>query len=133
MSTPTAEAIGFDLVFKALGAAGRRRMLDLLRDEPLSTSALILHFPELDRCTVMQHLAVLERANLVVSKKVGRHRMNHLNVGPLLQIQRRWLGSFQSSSLDLMSALDKELNTEVSTDGLPVNGEISLLTPDSLL
>ena len=54
-----------DRVFKALSAAVRRQILDDLRDQPLTTGTLCTHFPELDRCTVMQHLKVLEEADLV--------------------------------------------------------------------
>lgn len=104
MSTAIAEET-LDLVFKALADARRRRILDLLRKESLTTGALTLYFPELDRCTVMEHLGVLERAELVVSRWVGRSRVNTLNVGPLLEIQARWLGRFPASSLRLLDAL----------------------------
>ena len=60
-----------DLIFKALGHRVRRRMLDLLKDEPLTTGMLCARFPELDRCTVMQHLGVLEGAGLVVAERRG--------------------------------------------------------------
>ena len=61
-----------DLVFKALAHATRRRICDALRDRPLTTGQLAGFFPELDRCTVMQHLKVLERAGLVVVARKGR-------------------------------------------------------------
>ncbi len=47
-------------------------MLDDLRDQPLTTGTLCDHFPNLDRCTVMQHLRVLEQADLVTVVRRGR-------------------------------------------------------------
>jgi DNA-binding transcriptional ArsR family regulator len=81
-----------DLVFKALANGVRRRMCDELRMRPLTTSQLALCFPELDRCTVMQHLAVLERAGLVVAVKKGRERFNYLDATPIQAIHERWIG-----------------------------------------
>ncbi len=72
----------YDRVFKALGHQVRRQILDDLRDQPLTTGTLVAHFPELDRCTVMQHLKVLEDAELVIPVRKGRERWNHLNVAP---------------------------------------------------
>lgn len=94
-----------DLVFKALGDRRRRLILDLLQQEPMTTGAICNALPELDRCTVMQHLGVLERANLVVTKRQGRSRMNFLNVAPLIAIQTRWLGGFTTSALKGLSNL----------------------------
>ena len=51
----------FDRIFKALASRTRRQIVDLLKDGPRTTGDLCGHFPGLDRCTVMQHLDVLER------------------------------------------------------------------------
>ena len=61
-----------DRVFKALANGVRRQICDALRLRPLTTSQLAESFPELDRCTVMQHVGVLERAGLVVAVRKGR-------------------------------------------------------------
>jgi len=66
-----------DLIFKALGHRVRRAMLDLLKVEPLTTGMLCAHFPALDRCTVMQHLGVLEEAGLIVAERRGRSPTAH--------------------------------------------------------
>lgn len=100
-----------DLVFKALADSRRRLILDLLKDQPLTTGAICDAFPELDRCTVMQHLGVLERADLIFSKKEGRSRLNYLNVGPLTAIQSRWLGGFKTSALKGLANLEANLNS----------------------
>lgn len=94
-----------DLVFKALADRRRRAMLDLLKTRPRTTGELCDALLPLDRCTVMQHLAVLERAGLVVSKREGRTRMNYLDALPVLAIQRRWLGGLVGSALEGLEQL----------------------------
>jgi DNA-binding transcriptional ArsR family regulator len=60
-----------DRVFRALASHHRRAILDVLRDQPLTTGTLCAQFPELDRCTVMQHLKVLEAADLIIAERKG--------------------------------------------------------------
>ena len=72
-----------DRIFKALAASSRRAMLDMLKDQPQTTGELCARFPALDRCTVMQHLNVLEAADLVIVKREGRERWNYLNPLPI--------------------------------------------------
>ncbi len=73
----------YDLVFKALASHVRRQILDTLRDQPLTTGTLCGNFANIDRCTVMQHLRVLEDAGLVIAERRGRERWNHLNAIPI--------------------------------------------------
>ncbi len=94
---PTRPATGsLDRVFKALASEIRREMLDVLRDGPRTTSDLVMHFPELSRFAVMQHLKVLAKSRLVVAKKRGRERHNFLNVVPLQQLAERWMGPYEA-------------------------------------
>ncbi len=72
-----------DALFKALGHRARRHMLDLLKKGPLTTGHLCEALPQIDRCTVMQHLKVLEKAGLVVVERRGRERWNHLDALPI--------------------------------------------------
>jgi DNA-binding transcriptional ArsR family regulator len=81
-----------DLVFKALANRVRRRICDELGKRPLTTSQLCRCFPELDRCTVMQHLRTLEGAGLVVPVRRGRERLNYLDAMPIQAIHERWIG-----------------------------------------
>ena len=92
-------------VFKALASPIRRRMLDALKDDPKTTGALVERFPELDRCTVMQHLAVLEAAGLVIAEKRGRERWNHLNALPIRDIHDRWIGPYAAYAVEMLSRL----------------------------
>jgi len=43
----------------------------------------------------MKHLAILERAGLVVVRREGRQRWNHLNAVPIRQIYERWISGYQ--------------------------------------
>jgi len=48
----------------------------------------------LSRFAVMQHLRVLEEADLVIARKAGRKRFNYLNPVPIQQIHARWVSGF---------------------------------------
>lgn len=95
----------FDQVFKALASPIRRQILDDLRDQPLTTGTLCAHFPELDRCTVMQHLKVLQDADLVIPVRRGRERWNHLNAVPIQQIHERWIGPHAAAAAGVLTRL----------------------------
>ena len=98
-----------DLVFKALAGADRRKILDLLRDAPMTTGELGKRLPRLDRTTVMQHLRVLEKARLIISKKEGRCRWNYLDVGPIQRIHERWIEAYAMPSASMLSKLQQDL------------------------
>ena len=98
-----------DAVFKALGHRVRRRILDFLKTEPRTTGMLCDLFPDLDRCTVMQHLGVLERAGLVVPVKKGRERFNYLDAMPIQAIHERWIGPHAAQAGQRLLQLKREL------------------------
>lgn len=98
-----------DRIFRALSAATRRSILDLLRDDPQTTGALCAQFPDLDRCTVMQHLRVLEAAELVIAQRKGRERWNHLNPLPIKHIHDRWIGPYAARAVGLLDRLKNDL------------------------
>ena len=100
-----------DRIFKALGAPIRRRMLDSLKDHPRTTGDLCTKFAELDRCTVMQHLRVLEEAELVIAVRRGRERWNHLNPLPIRDIHERWIGAYAAFAVDKLADLRAGLET----------------------
>ena len=98
-----------DLVYKALADSRRREILDLLRDEPKTTGDLCGHFKTLDRCTVMQHINVLEKAGLIITKKVGRFRWNYLDAVPIRKIYDRWINQYASPSVELLTNMKFDL------------------------
>jgi DNA-binding transcriptional ArsR family regulator len=105
-----------DRVFRALGHATRREILDLLRRAPRTTGEVCAAFPRLDRCTVLQHLGVLERAELVVPRNDGRLRWNVLNVMPILEIHERWIGPYAADAARLLARLRRDLEREPRGD-----------------
>ncbi len=98
-----------DKVFKALASPIRRHLLDALRDNPQTTGELCQRFDRLDRCTVMQHLRVLEDADLVIARRVGRQRWNYLNALPIKHIHDRWIGAYASDAVDLLDRMKTEI------------------------
>jgi DNA-binding transcriptional ArsR family regulator len=95
-----------DRVFKALASPVRRRILDALKAEPRTTGAVCDLFAELDRTTVLQHLRVLEAAELVTGRRVGRER--HLSLAPLpiKRIHDRWIDGYARAAVELLARLD---------------------------
>jgi DNA-binding transcriptional ArsR family regulator len=98
-----------DEIFKALANGMRRRMLDTIKDAPQTTGALCEIFAEFDRCTVMQHLKVLESAGLVIVVREGRERWNHLNALPIQQIHDRWISQYAGHAMNVLGALQDEM------------------------
>ena len=84
-------------------------MLDLMRIAPRTTGQLCDHFPGLDRCTVMQHLSVLEEADLVIVRRHGRYRWNYLNPLPIKDIHDRWIGRYAAGAVELLARLKREV------------------------
>ncbi|WP_432078142.1 ArsR/SmtB family transcription factor [Streptomyces sp. YPW6] len=87
-----------DDVFKALADPTRRRILDELTDRNGQTLFEICgrlttkHGLGLSRQAVSQHLAVLEEAGLVITRREGRYKFHDLDTVPLEHIVTRWLG-----------------------------------------
>ena len=98
-----------DRIFKALSAPIRRAVLDALRDRPRTTGELCLRFSNVDRCTVMQHLKILEEADLVIVRREGRARWNHLNPLPIKHIYDRWIGSYAAHAVEMLDQLKSGL------------------------
>ena len=108
MSEDADKALDDDLVFKALASGTRRRILDVLRMSSRTTGELCAQFPELDRTTVLQHLRVLEAAELVTGRKIGRERHLALAPLPIKRIHDRWIGQYTQAAVELLSRLETE-------------------------
>lgn len=85
-----------DLVWKALADPTRRAILDLLAAEPRITGEVCAHFAlkkhgGIGRTGVMKHLDVLAAARLVIVRREGRQRWNHLNPVPIQRVCDRWV------------------------------------------
>lgn len=84
-------------VFKALADPTRRRILDELVERDgqtlfeICTRLVAKHGLGLSRQAISQHLAVLEAAGLVRSRRQGRYKFHDVNTEPLERIVTRWL------------------------------------------
>lgn len=69
-------------VFKALADPTRRRVLELLRQGPMSAGALADHF-EFAKPTLSAHFAVLKEADLVAAHRDGKQVIYQLKLSVL--------------------------------------------------
>jgi DNA-binding transcriptional ArsR family regulator len=92
-------------VFHALAHEHRRRMLDILKLSPgLGVGEVAQEF-DVSRIAVMNHLAVLEKAGLIVSEQEGRTRRLYLNAVPIQLIHERWTTEYSAQWAGRMSAI----------------------------
>ena len=85
-----------DSVFQALANLSRRRMLDIVKENPgIGVGSLASKF-DVSRIAVMKHLGVLENAGLLISEKQGRVRKLYFNVAPIQTIHDRWTTEFSA-------------------------------------
>ena len=99
-------------VWKALASPIRRAILDHLREGPLTTGAIGARFPRLTRFAVMQHLRVLEEAELVIPRRDGRERYNYLNAVPIQRVFDRWVSRYMKPWTEALVSLQSELETQ---------------------
>ena len=94
-----------DAVFHALAHLTRREIMDHVRDRPgIAVGQLAAKF-DVSRIAVMNHLAVLEKADLILSKKDGKSRRLYLNAMPIQEIHERWTDTFSAFWADRMSLI----------------------------
>ena len=108
-----------DRIFRALADPTRRRILDLLKRQELTTGQLCDELAPLDRCTTMLHLSVLARADLVIVRREGRFRWNSLNSAPIQMVYDRWVSRYAAPSLRLLTRLKRDV--EESAPRPPAN------------
>ena len=83
-------------LYRALADPTRRLLLDELRERDdqslfeLCTRLAVVHQVTSSRQAVSQHLAVLESAGLVRSRRSGRTKLHTLSTDPLRAILERW-------------------------------------------
>jgi len=83
-------------VFKALADPTRRAILDELQERSgqtlfeLCVRLTTKHSLGSSRQAISQHLAVLEAAGLVMTRRQGRYKFHELHTAPLRTIHERW-------------------------------------------
>jgi DNA-binding transcriptional ArsR family regulator len=60
----------------------------------------------------MKHLRLLEEAGLVVSRKVGRTRVHHLNPVPIREIHDRWIDKYTEPRASALTELKRQLEEQ---------------------
>ena len=69
----------------------------------------------MSRQAVTKHLAILEDANLVATRKEGREKLHFLNPLPIFEIADRWIEKFERGRLRALDDLKR--NLEGKRDG----------------
>jgi DNA-binding transcriptional ArsR family regulator len=108
----------FDRQFKVLGHRTRRQILELIKDGPKTTGALCEALTDIDRCTVMQHLSLLEKAGQVVVERRGRERWNHLDALPIHEVQKRWIGPYAAHVIAMLGEIEKMDETDALSEDI---------------
>lgn len=98
-----------DGVFKALADATRRRLLDRLFERDGLTLSELEGELAMTRFGVMKHLRILEEANLIVTRRSGRHKLHFLNAVPIRLIHDRWIDKFTERQVSALASLKAEL------------------------
>jgi DNA-binding transcriptional ArsR family regulator len=111
MKLPKAEQ-DEEAVFRALADASRRRLLDRLHRLDGQTLVELCQGLDMTRQAVAKHLAILEEANLVASRRQGREKLHFINPVPINAIAERWIRKFERRQLSALSALKSKLEGE---------------------
>lgn len=72
----------------------RRLLLDRLFERDGRTLTELESELEMTRFGVMKHLKVLEKAELVLTRRSGRQKQHFHSPAPIRQIHDRWIGKY---------------------------------------
>ncbi|MEM9821884.1 MAG: metalloregulator ArsR/SmtB family transcription factor [Bacteroidota bacterium] len=104
------------MIWKALSDPTRRSILDLLKNAPRTTGEISDQF-NLSRFAIMKHLGILEKAQLIISKKEGKFRWNYLNAKPIQDAYDQWINNliqlkyYTKDTSPNMASVEKSLQT----------------------
>ena len=110
-----------ETVFRALSDPSRRILLDKLYERDGQTLTQLAAHLEMSRFGVMKHLKLLEAADLVLTRRVGREKHHYLNPVPIRQIEERWIGKFARPWVSALTGLKQALEEPMS-DAAPAAG-----------
>ena len=105
-------AMDDDAVFRALADGHRRQLLDRLHGQNGQTLAELCQGLAMTRQAVAKHLAILEDANLISTRRRGREKLHFINPVPINEIAERWIGKFERPYLSALSTLKTTLEGE---------------------
>jgi len=98
-----------DEVFRALADPTRRSLLDALFVRDGQTQGELEARFEISRFGVMKHLAVLEQAGLVVTRRHGRQKLHFLNPIPIQLVHDRWVSKYAQGWTRALADLKTDL------------------------
>ena len=98
-----------DAVFRALADASRRQLLDSLHARNGQTLNELCRGLDMSRQAATKHLAILEAANLVSTRRQGREKLHFLNPVPINDIAERWISKFERPRLAALAQLKRNL------------------------
>jgi DNA-binding transcriptional ArsR family regulator len=101
-----------DAVFQALAHAHRRRILDLVCDDPGMTVTEIAGHFEISRIAVMKHLRILEAAELVATERDGKEKRHYFNVVPIQLVYERWTDRYSRFLAPRLTAFKRALEAD---------------------
>ena len=104
--------MSMDAVFRALADPARRRLLDSLHGRNGQTLGELCEGHDMTRQAVTKHLAILEGASLIATRRRGREKLHFINPVPINAIAERWIRKFEQRHLTALSALKKKLEGE---------------------
>ncbi|MEV4237780.1 ArsR/SmtB family transcription factor [Nocardia sp. NPDC050408] len=121
-----------DEVFRALADPSRRRLLDSLNARNGQTLRELCAELDMARQSVSKHLAVLESANLITTRRSGREKLHYLNAEPINAIADRWITRYHRARVhalaDLKQALEANPMSERSEQKIDTAGNAFVYT-----
>jgi DNA-binding transcriptional ArsR family regulator len=95
--------------FQALANAQRRKLMDALYRDNGQSLLELCSILRMSRQAASKHLAVLEKAGLVVTVRRGREKIHYLNPVPLQEIYERWMKKYEQKRLAALTVLKSAL------------------------
>ncbi|MCM6776537.1 metalloregulator ArsR/SmtB family transcription factor [Nocardia sp. CDC159] len=105
-----------DEVFKALADPSRRLLLDGLNARNGQTLRQLCEGLAMTRQAVSKHLAILEAANLVTTRRRGREKLHYLNAEPINAISDRWINRYDRGRIHALADLKTALESATMTN-----------------
>jgi DNA-binding transcriptional ArsR family regulator len=100
-------------VFTAIADPTRRRVLDLLREQPrMPAGAIAERFPSAARPGVSRHLRILRECGLVSAERHGKEWRYRVEPGPLAALREGWLAPFADLYVQSLRALRERVEAE---------------------
>ena len=109
-------------MFKAINDPSRRLLLDELFERDGQTlGELCTYLPEMTRYGVMNHLAILEEAGLVTTRRQGRSKFHYLNPVPIRLIHDRWISKYAEPRVGAITGIKARLESGAKPLSTPVH------------